>query len=117
MRVVVAPIRLPDTAETLTAAGTNQLWRNALLAAMCEKNGVATTAAVAVVAFEGDAKAELAVKGLRAAMHSPGTRCLAVSFQQLVGAARQIGGVLASWGVDIGGTHSTALGTAGFASD
>ncbi len=52
---------------------------------------------VAVVALEDDAKAKAAVTGLRAAMHEPESRCLSVSFEQFVAAARQIGGVLIPW--------------------
>lgn len=88
---------LADTADGLTAAATNQLWRNALLATKCENNDHATTSAVAVVALANDPKASAAVAGLRAAMHEPERRCLSVSFEQFVDAARQIGGALTSW--------------------
>ena len=88
---------LTNTADGLTAASTNQLWRNALLATTCENNDHANTSAVAVVALSNDRKATAAVAGLRAAMHEPERRCLSVSFQKFVDAARQIGGALTSW--------------------
>jgi len=87
----------PDTADGLTVAAKNQLWRNVLLAARCELNSVATSASVAVVTLDDDAKAQRAMDGDCATLHEPQLRCQSVPFQRFVEVARHLGGAIGDW--------------------
>ena len=87
----------PESVEPLLGGATNQLWRNALLAAACEKNGYAFTASIAVVALAGDTKVQSALAGVRSALHEPEVRCSEVPFERFVAVARQLGGSVAVW--------------------
>jgi hypothetical protein len=77
------------TAEALVGKATNQLWRNCLLAAAAEMAGEYTTAAVVVVALDGDPGAEAAMAGLATAM-TDASRCRAAPLERIVEAGKRI---------------------------
>jgi hypothetical protein len=78
-----------------SAPSTNQLWRNCLLAATSVVSGEFNSAEVVVVSLADDRGAQMAIDGARARM-TDRSRCRAVSLEQVVSAARQIG-QLSDW--------------------
>jgi hypothetical protein len=82
----------PGTGASLTGPVTNQLWRNLLLAAVCERQATdCESASVCVLSLADDEGAERAVHGVRAVLHDPGERCAWKTFEELAEAFASAG--------------------------
>jgi hypothetical protein len=84
----------PDASAVLWRSGTNQLWRNTMLAATCEELDDVDHAAVVVVGLQGDRHAAKAVAGVRDQLIDE-RRLLDVSIDRLVAAGKAAG--LVEW--------------------